>query len=170
MTAAVLALAALGEFAHAYPLKVGAVAPDFSAPAGDGTQFKLADYLGRKPVVLFFYPKDGTPGCTKEVCSVRDAFPEIRKFDAVVAGLSYDSVESHQRFAAKHSLPFPLLSDPDGAIAKLYGAYRRIFAKRITFVIGLDKKIAYVDLAVDPEVHGQELVKVLAGLSAEKSR
>jgi peroxiredoxin Q/BCP len=122
--------------------------------------------VGKRPIVLFFYPKDNTPGCTKEVCSVREAFPELRKLDVTVAGMSYDSLKSHSKFAAKHSLPFPLLSDPKGEIAKLYGAYRRLFARRMTFIVGMDGRIAYVNPAVEPEGHGQDLVGVLNGLAA----
>ncbi|MFA6316429.1 MAG: peroxiredoxin [Elusimicrobiota bacterium] len=168
MIAAVAALAVLGEWANAAPLELGVKAPDFSAMGSDGKEFKLSEHIGKRPIVLFFYPKDNTPGCTKQVCSVRDAFPELRRLDVVVAGMSYDSVQSHKGFVAKHSLPYPLLSDPDGAVAKLYGAYRRLFTRRMTFIIGLDGSIAYVDPAVKPEGHGQALVKVLSGLAAAK--
>lgn len=164
--AAVFGLAAGGRWASAAPLETGSAAPDFTAKDGEGREFRLSEHVGKRPVVLFFYPKDGTPGCTREVCSVRDAFPELRRLDVAVAGLSYDSVESHGRFAAKHALPFPLLSDPDGAIAKAYGAYRRVFARRMTFIVGVDGKIAYVDPAVEPEGHGAALVRVLEGLAS----
>lgn len=164
-TALVCMLVLMGLNAMAGPLAVGVAAPDFTAQGDDGKTFKLAEQIGKRPVVLFFYPKDGTPGCTKEVCSVRDAFPELRRLDVTVVGMSYDSVKSHGKFSAKHSLPFTLLSDPDGAIAKLYGAYRRFFAYRMTFIVGLDGKIAYVNPSVDPAAHGPELVKALAGLA-----
>ncbi|MBI5882358.1 MAG: peroxiredoxin [Elusimicrobia bacterium] len=166
MVTAVLALAILGEWASAAPLKVGVAAPDFTAQGNDNKDFKLSDQVGKRPIVLFFYPKDNTPGCAKEVCSVRDAFPELRKLDVTVVGMSYDSIKSHESFAAKHSLPYPLLSDPKGDVAKLYGAYRRLFAHRMTFIVGLDGKIAYVNGDVTPEGHGQELVRVLTGLAA----
>ncbi|MBI5211387.1 MAG: peroxiredoxin [Elusimicrobia bacterium] len=168
--AALCGLAAGGRWAAAAPLEPGSAAPDFTAKDGEGREFRLSEHAGKRPVVLFFYPKDGTPGCTREVCSVRDAFPELRRLDVAVAGLSYDSVKSHARFAAKHALPFPLLSDPDGAIAKAYGAYRRLFARRMTFIVGADGRIVYVDPAVEPEGHGAALVKVLAGLAPASPR
>ena len=100
-------------------VKVGSVAPDFTLPSQAGERVSLKDFSGRKPVVLFFYPKDDSPGCTKEVCAFRDNFEEFSKLDAQVIGISSDSLESHRRFAAKHDLSFPLLSDEGGNIRRL---------------------------------------------------
>ncbi len=93
---------------------VGSVAPDFTLPSQSGEMVSLEDFLGKKPVVLFFYPKDDTPGCTKQACGFRDDFDEFRKLDAEVIGISSDSVESHKSFVARHNLPFTLLSDEYG--------------------------------------------------------
>src|SRR5277367_4315174 len=103
-------------------LTVGQPAPDFTATASDGTSVHLKAVIGPKPIVLYFYPKDDTPGCTKEACSFRDDFAAFTKLNATVYGVSYDTTESHQAFIAKYHLPFLLLSDSSHAIAKLYGA------------------------------------------------
>src|SRR5882757_512623 len=116
-------------------LKVGDPAPNFTAPASDGSRVELKSVLNNAPIVLYFYPKDDTPGCTKEACSFRDNFAAFRKLDATIFGISYDSVESHKEFITKYKLPFVLLSDKDHAIAKLYGADGLFFAKRMTFVV-----------------------------------
>ncbi len=100
----------------------GAPAPDFALPGGDGATVRLADLRGRH-VVLYFYPKDDTPGCTVEACGFREAWQELRDADVVVLGVSRDSVRSHQKFAAKHALPFTLLSDEGGAVAQQYGVW-----------------------------------------------
>ena len=92
-------------------VKVGSVAPDFTLPSQAGEMVSLEEYFGRKPVVLFFYPKDDSPGCTREVCAFRDYFEEFGELDAEVIGISSDSVESHKRFAVEHDLSFTLLSD-----------------------------------------------------------
>ncbi|HBL19093.1 MAG TPA: peroxiredoxin [Elusimicrobia bacterium] len=143
------------------PLVAGNMAPDFSAPASDGTTFRLSEHLGKGPIVLYFYPKDDTPGCTKEACSLRDSFTAFRNVKAEIFGVSYDSVESHRRFIAKHRLPFVLLSDQDRAVARAYGAEGLFVAKRMSYVIGANGRILYVNPAVDPSKHDQELLKVL---------
>ena len=99
----------------------GSKAPTFTLPSQSGEMVSLEDFIGTKPVVLFFYPKDDTPGCTKEVCAFRDRFEGFRRVDAEVIGISSDSVDSHDRFAAKHDLPFTLLSDEGGKVRRLYG-------------------------------------------------
>ena len=117
-------------------------APAFSLVAHDGTTVALSDFLGRT-VVLYFYPKDDTDGCTKEACDFRDAFPRFKKSKAVILGVSPDSVESHAAFRTKYGLPFTLLSDPDHAVAERYGVWqkKKTFGKsymgivRTTFVI-----------------------------------
>jgi thioredoxin-dependent peroxiredoxin len=152
--------------AQAATLKVGDIAPDFSAPSSAGTTIHLKDSVGKAPIIVYFYPKNDTPGCTKEACSLRDNFAAFRKLDARVYGISYDSVESHQEFVKKYNLPFPLISDVDKKISKAYGADGLLFAKRMTFVIGLDGKIAYIDSNVSPETHGSDLEAVLQDLQA----
>src|SRR5918999_702549 len=99
---------------------VGSKAPDFTLLSQSGELVRLKDFLGKKPVVLYFYPKDDTPGCTKEACAFRDSFEEFRRLDAEVLGISSDSVESHRSFAMQHDLPFPLLSDGERKVRRLY--------------------------------------------------
>ena len=151
--------------ARAADLRVGDPAPNFTAPASDGSQVELKSQMGKAPIVLYFYPKDDTPGCTKEACGIRDHFAAFRKLNAIVYGVSYDSVDSHKKFIAKYNLPFVLLSDPNHAVAKLYGAESFLFAKRMTFVIDKSGKIAWINPKVDPSKHSDELEKVLASLS-----
>src|SRR5579859_3661123 len=119
------------------PLRVGDAAPDFTLPSATGTSVSLRSLLGRKPVVLFFYPKDDTAGCTIEACGFRDRFDAFAQAGAEVVGVSSDSVGSHERFAAKHQLPMILLSDAHGSVRKLYEvrATLGILPGRATFVI-----------------------------------
>ena len=121
-------------------LKVGSEAPDFTLPSQSGEMVSLEDFLGHRPVVLFFYPKDDSPGCTKQVCAFRDDYEEFGKLDAEVIGISSDPVESHRGFAARHRLPFTLVSDEGGKVRKLYGVPNTLglFPGRVTYVI--DKK------------------------------
>ena len=145
-------------------VKVGSVAPDFTLPSQEGEMVSLKDFSGRKPVVLFFYPKDDSPGCTKEVCAFRDNFEEFSKLDAQVIGISSDSVESHRRFAAKHDLSFPLLSDEEGNIRSLYGVPKTfgLFPGRVTYVIDKESVVRHVfasQLSVDR--HVQEALAAL---------
>jgi thioredoxin-dependent peroxiredoxin len=118
-------------------VKVGSVAPDFTLPSQSGEMVSLEDFLGHKPVVLFFYPKDDSPGCTQQVCAFRDDYEEFGKLDAEVIGISSDSVESHRSFAAKHRLPFTLVSDEGGKVRKLYGVSNTLglLPGRVTYVI-----------------------------------
>jgi peroxiredoxin Q/BCP len=136
---------------------VGKQAPDFTSTAQDGTAFHLAAMKG-KPVVLYFYPKDETPGCTKEACSFRDSFKPIATTGAVLVGISADSIESHKAFAAHHGLPFLLLSDPDGAIGKAYGVPFTLVHKRQTFVIGADGVVRKVYRSVDVTTHADQVL------------
>ncbi len=119
-------------------LKVGDMAPDFSARLPGGEDFRLSDLRGKSRLVLYFYPKDFTAGCTKEACHFRDNMEEIAKLDAKIIGVSRDSDDSHVRFGEQHDLNFPLLSDSDGTISKLYSVARlggKLGTKRKTFVI-----------------------------------
>ena len=148
--------------AQAVNLNVGDPAPNFSAPSSDRKTVELKSLVGSEPIVLYFYPKDDTPGCTKEACGIRDSFAAFRHLKATVFGISYDSIESHKKFIEKYKLPFVLLSDSDHAIAKLYGADGFLFAKRMTYVIDRTGKIAWINPSVNPSTHSQELQDVLA--------
>ena len=120
-------------------------------------------------MVLYFYPKDDTPGCTKEACSIRDSYAKLGKQGVIVYGISPDDVESHQKFAAKYKLPFPLLSDPDHKVAEQFGVWveKNMYGKksmgiaRTTFVIGEDGKVAEAITKVDTEAHAEQLLEVL---------
>ena len=117
-------------------IQEGKAAPAFTLTDGAGKKVSLGDFTG-KHVILYFYPKDDTPGCTKEACGFRDSWKEIQKLNAVVLGVSADGAESHQKFAAKYKLPFPLLSDPDRKVMEKYGAYgeKMMYGKKVTGVI-----------------------------------
>lgn len=149
-------------------LNVGDKAPDFTLLNQDGESVSLSDYLGKR-VILYFYPKDDTPGCTKEACSIRDSFPALTEKDAVVLGISADSVESHKKFKEKFSLPFTLLSDPDKAVIKAYGAWgtKKMYGKeyegimRYTYLIGADGTVEKAFEKVKTAQHGEELLGVL---------
>lgn len=146
--------------------EVGSLAPDFKLPDQQGRLHSLSDHAGHW-LVLYFYPKDDTPGCTREACSFRDGLPRLETAGAHVVGVSVDSPESHEQFAAKYALPFPLLADTDGHTARQYGALMdwQIFrlAKRMTFLIGPDGRIHRVFSRVDPNSHADEILAVLAG-------
>jgi peroxiredoxin Q/BCP len=116
---------------------VGDRAPDFDVPLAGGARIRLADVLARGPLVLFFYPKDDSPGCTAEACSFRDAYAAFTDSGAQVVGISSDSVESHAAFAARHRLPFPLAGDPGGSVRKAYGVPKALglLPGRVTYVI-----------------------------------
>jgi thioredoxin-dependent peroxiredoxin len=149
-------------------LKEGDVAPEFTATTNEGKTVSLSDFRG-KSVILYFYPKDSTPGCTKEACAFRDDFAEFKKKGAVILGVSTDSAKSHVKFVQKYSLPFPLLVDEDKRIVDAYGAYGpRTFmgikytgTHRITFLIGPDGKIRKIWLKVKPAEHSREILDAL---------
>ena len=138
----------------------GEMAPDFELQTDSGESVRLSDYRG-KSVILYFYPKDNTPGCTKEACGIRDAWGEFERRGAVVLGVSADNVASHERFKAKYRLPFTLLADREHEVAELYGAWqpKRLTGKsflgivRSTFLIDSEGKIAKVWPKVDPSKH-----------------
>jgi peroxiredoxin Q/BCP len=147
-------------------LKVGDKAPDFSLLDEHGLSVSLKDYLGEKVVVLYFYPKDFTSGCTAEACSFRDNYKPYQDKGAVVIGVSLDSVESHSKFSEKYSLPFAILSDSNKKVAKAYGVLGvgGFLAKRVTFVINKDGKITHVFPKVDVKRHSEEVLKALEEL------
>jgi peroxiredoxin Q/BCP len=127
-------------------IKAGERAPEFELRSGSGETVKLSDFRGKKCVVLFFYPKDDSPGCTVEACTFRDAYDTFAQAGAEVLGISSDSVESHASFAGKHRLPMTLLSDPKGAVRKQYGvkATLGLLDGRVTFVIDSDGVVRHV--------------------------
>jgi peroxiredoxin Q/BCP len=149
-------------------LKVGDVAPGFTANTNGGGKVSLSDFKG-KNVILYFYPRDNTPGCTKEACAFRDEFGAFRKKGAVVLGVSTDSPKSHDKFVEKYRLPFTLVSDEDKKIVQAYGAwgeksflgrkYQGIY--RVTFFIGPDGKIKKVWPTVKPAEHAREILAAL---------
>lgn len=151
-------------------LAVGEKAPDFTGRLGGGGQFRLQDLRGRRNVVLYFYPKDFTPGCTKEACSFRDRRPAIAALDAEVVGVSLDSAEKHAEFAETHGLPYPLVSDPDGKIAAAFGVARLggwLPTKRVTFVIdktGVVRQVIKSELGIDR--HIEEAIAALEKLES----
>ncbi|MET0594139.1 MAG: peroxiredoxin [Polyangiaceae bacterium] len=147
-------------------LAEGAAAPAIETTAHDGSHVSFAALKG-KPIVVYFYPKDDTPGCTKEACELRDAYTKIQETGAVVFGVSTDDNASHTAFATKHNLPFQLLPDKDAAIAKAFGVSLRLgMAKRVTFVIDRAGRIAKVFPDVNPTGHAAEILTVLANLKS----
>ena len=144
-------------------LEVGDRAPDFSLLDEHGRPVRLRDYVGKNIVVLYFYPKDFTPGCTTEACSFRDNYKPYREKGAVVIGVSFDSVESHKKFSEKYNLPFLILSDDKKEAAKAYGVLGvgGFLAKRVTFIIGKDGIIASIFPKVDVKKHSEEVLKAL---------
>ena len=146
-------------------LKEGDKAPDFTVRDGDGQTVRLKDLRGKK-VVLYFYPKDDTPGCTKEACSFRDSFAKFKKRGVEVLGVSFDSEARHKKFAQKYDLPFRLLADTDRAIAEGYGTYgeKKFMGRtymgihRVTFLIDEKGKIKKIFNKVKPEVHAEEVL------------
>lgn len=144
----------------------GDPAPRIEGHDQDGKTWKLADAIGKKVVLLYFYPKDDTPGCTKEACGFRDRIADLKKDHVEVIGVSFDSSESHQKFIAKYNLPFPLLADTDGKIADAYGVRMsgRNMARRVSFLIGLDGRIVHVTDSPSAETHLQEMKVALDNL------
>jgi peroxiredoxin Q/BCP len=140
---------------------VGKTAPDFTATAQDGTSVHLAALKGKR-VVLYFYPKDETPGCTKEACSFRDTWQNIAKTGAVLIGISADTSDSHKAFAAHYNLPFLLVSDPEGKIGGTYGVPFSGHHQRQTFVVGADGNVAKVYRKVDVTVHAAQVLEDLS--------
>ena len=146
----------------------GTEAPDFELTSDDGSTVRLSDLRG-KPVVLYFYPKDDTPGCTRQACELRDVYAEFRERGAVVLGVSPDDESSHREFKAKYELPFTLLADPDHAVSEEYGVWgeRSGYGKtwmginRSTFVIGADGTVARALYGVKPDGHAELVLDAL---------
>ncbi|MBR8837310.1 MAG: peroxiredoxin [Stigonema ocellatum SAG 48.90 = DSM 106950] len=142
------------------PLAVGNDAPAFTVKDTDGNTVSLSDFKG-KTVVLYFYPKDDTPGCTKQACSFRDATEEYTNKDVVVLGVSADDEASHQAFTKKYNLNFPLLADTDQTLIKSYDVDGGGYAKRVTYVIDGEGKIIHVDASVNTSTHANDVLAAL---------
>lgn len=150
----------------------GKPAPDFELTTDSGDTVKLSDLRG-KPVVLYFYPKDDTPGCTRQACDIRDGWAAFQRAGAVVLGVSPDKEASHAKFKAKYDLPFTLLADPDHSVSEAYGVWgEKSFAgrkymgvERSTFVIGPDGELFKVMRKVDPKTHADDVLAVLSAAS-----
>ena len=151
--------------------KAGDTAPLIAGQDQDGKDFNLADHVGKKIVLLYFYPKDFTGGCTKEACSFRDGFEDFATNNVEIVGVSFDSADSHLQFIAKYKLPFTLLTDSDGKIADAYGVRMdgKNMAKRVSFLIGLDGKIVHVTNTGNPDTHLAEMKAAIAGLKKQNS-
>jgi len=152
-------------------IEVGKKAPAFTLESSDGGKVKLSDFAG-KPVVVYFYPRDNTPGCTVEAQDFRDAAPALKKLGAVVLGVSKDSIASHCKFRDKYELNFPLLSDPDGKVLEAYGAWgeKNMYGKKMmgiirsTVLIGKDGKVAQHWPKVSVKGHASAVVEAIKGL------
>jgi thioredoxin-dependent peroxiredoxin len=149
---------------------VGSAAPAFTLPNQDGKRVSLADFRG-KWVVLYFYPKDGTPGCTTEACEFRDNIFAFREAGAVILGISVDDVESHKEFATEHRLPFTLLADSEKQVARAYGVLHRMLgvmelARRETFIVDPQGRVAKHYREVDPGSHSKQVLTDLKALQA----
>ena len=150
-------------------LKEGDLAPDFKVKSTDGKEISLKELRG-KNVVLYFYPKDDTPGCTREACDFRDNLKRVSAKEAVVLGVSHDSLESHDKFRTKYNLPFTLLSDPERKVTSAYGVYKEksLYGKlfmgieRTTFVIGKEGKIKKIFPKVKVDGHVEEILQALS--------
>ena len=150
-------------------LKEGAKAPEFTVPSSEGREVSLKDYKEKNRVVLYFYPKDDTPGCTVEACEFRDNIKKLGNSDAVVLGVSPDDAKSHDKFIGKFKLPFTLLSDTDKKVCEAYGVWvkKSMYGKeymgvtRTTFIIGKGGKIEKIYEKVKPEGHAQEVLDFL---------
>jgi thioredoxin-dependent peroxiredoxin len=146
-------------------IKINQAAPDFSLPDENGNYHKLTDFLG-KPVVLYFYPRDDTPGCTKEACNFRDDYSAFQKAGLEIIGISPDTVESHAKFKAKYTLPFLLLADKDHQVSKLFGAWgkKKFMGRefdgvlRTTFLINKEGEIVKIFEGVKPADHSKEVL------------
>lgn len=155
--------------AGAAELTVGTPAPDFRLTDQNGETHSLADYRGRW-LVVYFYPRDDTPGCTREACAFRDDVRQLRRMQVALLGISLDSIESHRKFAEKYGLPFPLLADADGAVSAAYGALWSLgplrFARRHSFIIDPQGRVAHIYRSVNAGEHSDEVIRDLIALGA----
>ena len=149
-------------------MNIGDIAPDFSLQDKNGNQVRLSDFAGKK-VVLYFYPKDNTPGCTRQACAFAAAYDEFKKRNIAVIGISKDSIESHRKFAEKHNLPFILLADPELQAIQAYGVWqkKKLYGKvsmgvvRTTFIIDENGNIERIMPKVKPDTNAEEILNSL---------
>jgi thioredoxin-dependent peroxiredoxin len=150
------------------PVQIGDRAPDFTATAHDGQKIRLADFQNKQVLVLYFYPKDETPGCTQQACAFRDAYEDFVQAGAVVIGISSDSSASHQAFASGHRLPFLLLTDSDGSLRKAFGVPKTLglLPGRVTYVIDRQGIVRHVfNSQLQSERHVSEALKIVRQLA-----
>lgn len=156
------------------PIAAGEPAPPFTLPGRSGAPVSLADFAGKGHVLVYFYPKDDTPGCTKEACSLRDGFAELREAGVTVLGISPDGADSHNAFAAKYSLPFELLTDADHAVHDAYGVWGKtpwgVGTIRTSFLVGPDGKVLHVFDKVQVDDHARQVLAVLRPTRAEEAK
>lgn len=147
-------------------LREGDWAPDFELPDSNGKKIRLSNFRGKNVVVLYFYPKDDTPGCTKEACSFRDSYSIYKEAGAAILGVSLDGMASHQQFASKYNLPFTLLSDHEKTISKTYGVLRLTgtSTERVTFIIDKEGRIAKIFPHVRVDGHSDEVLAAIKSL------
>lgn len=157
-----LAVSAVAEMPE-----VGDTAPPFTGTDQDGKTVALADFAGKTNVLLYFYPKDFTGGCTKEACGFRDRMGDLQTNNVAVIGVSFDPAETHKKFIAQYNLNFTLLADTNGAITKIYDVKMPMMNmdKRVSFLIGTDGKIIHVTEAMNPQTHFDEMQAAIAGLN-----
>ncbi len=153
-------------------VQVGDRAPDFTLTATAGAPVRLQDFIGQQPIVLYFYPKDNTPGCTAQACAFRDSYTVFQELGAVVIGISADSVASHQQFATAHNLPFLLLSDPGDRVRKLYGvpATLGILPGRVTYIIDTQGIVRHIfNSQLNFSAHAEEALKTLKQIQTARA-
>ncbi len=161
LSVAVLLLS-VAACSQAQILKAGEKVPEFKLPDQDGKMFDINSVIGKKKLVIYFYPKDETPGCTKEACTFRDDYTVFNNADAMIIGISGQSVESHKEFADKYKLPFTLLSDKDNTVRKMFGVQTSPIPGRVTFVVDKTGHIVYnFDSLTQPEKHVAEAMRIL---------
>lgn len=150
------------------PLAIGDKCPDFETTTHEGSKFRFYDFVGKSNIVLYFYPKDNTPGCTAEACSFRDSWNRLSNYDVQIFGVSSDSAVSHTRFREKYNLPFTLLTDQDKRIRSLYGATGLLIPPRVTFVIDRNGIVRHVyNSQMKASNHVEESMRVLEKIKAE---
>ena len=160
-------MAFLDLFSSTPAVKIGDSAPEFSLPDRTGATVRLSDYRGKQPVVVYFYPKDDTPGCTKEACAFRDQYEDFKQAGAEVIGISSDAADSHEKFASKYRLPFVLVSDRDGSVRRRYGvkATLGMLPGRVTFVVDRDGVVRHVfNSQLQATQHVRESIDALRAL------
>lgn len=149
-------------------IQIGDKCPDFQLPDAKGKMIKMGDFIGKKKLVIYFYPKDDTPGCTKEACSFRDSYEDFKDYDCEVIGISSDDKKKHAAFASRHQLPFILLADKDKVARKLFGVPGNLFGLipgRVTYIIGIDGIVKGIyNSQTNPLGHIEKALELVKGL------